>query len=166
MLRRTFDAMMGLSLLLFLATGFFWVRSYSVTDNPIRYTLEQRGKYWVVRGYSIVSAQGTIRLHRSAWLAAYKSYPWDGSTKKFHWSTRQWNEIWDRVKEHVPPGPELPSLPWNLERTEGKGREWTVTFPYWWAAIVFALLPGWWLKKRIFRKKYARGFEITTETAK
>jgi hypothetical protein len=166
MLRRTFDVMMGLSLLLFSATGYFWVRSYSVTDNPVRYTLEQRGKYWVVRGYSIVSAEGAVRVHRSRWLAAYDKYPWDNSTKKFLWSTRQWSDIWDGVKEHLPPAPQLRSLPRDLEQNEREGREWTVTFPYWWAAIVFALLPVWWFKRRVFRRKYGRGFEITTETAK
>jgi hypothetical protein len=158
---RAFNLLAGISLLLFAATMVFWVRSYSVTDNPVRYTLEQRGKYWVVRGYSVVSADGMVRVHRSGWLATYKKYPWDSSTEKFHWWTLPWYDIGDRTQVLLP----ATRLPDFVNRDERGLGEWTVTFPYWSAAVVFALLPMWWLKKRLFRKKNGRGFEVATKTA-
>src|SRR6266550_4839019 len=99
MRRCAFNILAGTSLLLLLVTLVFWVRSYFVLDNPIRYTVEPVDKAWVVRGYSLISVRGILLLHRSGWLEVYRQYPWDSSTRKFAWKRQAPKDV--RLEAHT-----------------------------------------------------------------
>src|SRR2546430_3479745 len=160
MWRRAFNLLSGASLLLFIGTVVFWVRSQYVADNPILYTVSQVDGRWVLRAYSIISCKDSIFLRRSGWLEVYRDYPWDESSKVFVWKrlpavkTEPYT-----LMQHLGF-----SYQWIQSRVSGKVVSWDIQVPYWGLAVAFFFLPAWWVVRKWWNgKRRTRGFEIESQ---
>ena len=146
----------------FLAIVVLWIRSFYVVDMPQWYTAARVGGEWELRRYNLASWKGRLFIGSDS-VDQTPEYPSD-DYRRFAWESVPVDTMngMDKWKSYRV-GFAYRRL-YVRDAEAGIAFGWVLMLPYWALAVIFAILPSLWLRKRLFRRNKGRGFEVSTRS--